>query len=183
MVDKLTPERRSWNMSRIRGKNTKPELIVRRLLHAKGYRYRLHGTARGGRLPGSPDLVFASRHKVIFVNGCFWHFHDCRVGQHAPKANAEFWETKRTRTRNRDAEQRRQLESAGWVVLTVWECELKDPSALERQLDAFLRGTAPETSLNPVVVDEPAGQLTGTARCGEVPLGGRNDRPLHEDVP
>ena len=113
MADKLTPERRSWNMSRIRGKNTKPELLVRRLLHAKGYRYRLHGTARGGRLPGNPDLVFAGRHKVIFVNGCFWHFHDCRVGQHAPKANAEFWETKRTRTRNRDAEQRLQLEALG----------------------------------------------------------------------
>ena len=85
MADKLTPERRSWNMSRIRGKNTKPELLVRRLLHAKGYRYRLHGTARGGQLPGNPDLVFAGRHKVIFVNGCFWHFHDCRVGQHAPQ--------------------------------------------------------------------------------------------------
>lgn len=84
MADRLTPEQRSWNMSRIRGKNTKPELLVRRLLHAKGYRYRLHGAARGGKLPGNPDLVFASRHKVIFVNGCFWHFHHCRVGQHAP---------------------------------------------------------------------------------------------------
>ena len=127
MADKLTPERRSWNMSRIRGKNTKPEMLVRRLLHAKGYRYRLHGTAGGGKLPGNPDLVFAGRHKVIFVNGCFWHFHDCRVGQHAPQANAEFWETKRTRTRNRDAAQRLQLELEGWEVLTVWECELKDP--------------------------------------------------------
>lgn len=143
MADKLTPERRSWNMSRIRGKNTKPELLVRRLLHAKGYRYRLHGTTRGGRLPGNPDLVFAGRHKVIFVNGCFWHFHDCRVGQHAPKANAEFWETKRTRTRNRDALQRHQLESLGWDVLTVWECGLKDLSALERQLDEFLLASGP----------------------------------------
>lgn len=141
MADKLTPERRSWNMSRIRGKNTKPELLVRKLLHAKGYRYRLHGTTRGGRLPGNPDLVFAGRHKVIFVNGCFWHFHDCRAGQHAPKANAEFWETKRTRTRNRDALQRDQLESLGWEVLTVWECGLKDLSALEKQLDEFLRAS------------------------------------------
>ena len=80
MADKLTPERRSWNMSRIRGKDTKPELLVRRLLHAKGYRYRLHGKAGAARLPGNPDLVFAGRRKVIFVNGCFWHFHDCRVG-------------------------------------------------------------------------------------------------------
>lgn len=125
-------------MSRIRGKNTKPELVVRRLLHAKGYRYRLHGTSGGKRLPGNPDLVFAGRHKVIFVNGCFWHFHDCRAGQHAPKANAEFWAAKRARTRERDAGKRRQLEGAGWEVLTVWECELKDGSALEAQLVHFL---------------------------------------------
>ena len=138
MADRLTPEQRSWNMSRIRGKNTKPELLVRRLLHAKGYRYRLHGAARGGKLPGNPDLVFASRHKVIFINGCFWHFHHCRVGQHAPQANAGFWAEKRTRTRERDAAQRRKLEDAGWEVLTIWECELKDSSALESQLVRFL---------------------------------------------
>ena len=151
MADKLTPERRSWNMSRIRGKNTKPELLVRKLLHSKGYRYRLHGTARGGKLPGRPDLVFAARNKVIFVNGCFWHFHDCRVGQHAPQANAEFWETKRTRTRNRDASQLLQLEREGWEVLTVWECELKDRSALELRLDAFLRDLPGDLS-----TDEPS---------------------------
>ena len=125
-------------MSRIRGKNTKPELLVRRLLHAKGYRYRLHGKAGKARLPGNPDLVFAGRRKVIFVNGCFWHFHDCRAGQHAPKANAAFWEAKRARTRDRDAQQRGQLEAAGWAVLTVWECELKDGSLLEAQLVEFL---------------------------------------------
>ncbi|MDR6507146.1 very short patch repair endonuclease [Arthrobacter oryzae] len=138
MVDRLTPEERSWNMSRIRGKNTKPELLVRSLLHAKGYRYRLHGHARGGKLPGNPDLVFSGRQKVIFVNGCFWHFHDCKAGQTSPTANAEFWEAKRTRTRNRDAEQRRLLEASGWQVLTIWECELKDISALELQLEQFL---------------------------------------------
>jgi len=138
MADRLTPEQRSWNMSRIRGKNTKPELLVRRLLHAKGYRYRLHGASRGIKLPGNPDLVFAGRRKVIFINGCFWHFHDCKVGQHSPKANAEFWETKRSRTRDRDASQRRQLENDGWQVLTVWECELRDLSAVENQLEVFL---------------------------------------------
>jgi len=137
-ADKLTPERRSWNMSRIRGKDTKPELLVRRLLHARGYRYRLHGASGGSKLPGNPDLVFAGRHKVIFVHGCFWHFHDCRVGQHAPKANADFWEAKRTRTRERDADQLRRLEGAGWKVLTVWECEMKDRSALEAHLLHFL---------------------------------------------
>ncbi|WP_258805013.1 very short patch repair endonuclease [Pseudarthrobacter sp. NS4] len=143
MADKLTPEQRSWNMSRIRGKNTKPELLVRRLLHAKGYRYRLHGRSGAARLPGNPDLVFAGRRKVIFVNGCFWHFHDCRVGQHAPKANAEFWAAKRSRTRERDAGQRHQLEDAGWEVLTIWECELKDGSALEAHLVQFLEGRQP----------------------------------------
>jgi len=138
--DLLTPEQRSRNMSRIRGKNTKPELLVRRLLHAKGYRYRLHGMAAGGKLPGSPDLVFAGRHKVIFVNGCFWHFHDCPAGMHAPAANAEFWEAKRRRTRERDAVQREQLAAAGWEVFTVWECGLNDRSALEAQLTGFLDG-------------------------------------------
>ncbi|UXM92798.1 very short patch repair endonuclease [Paenarthrobacter sp. JL.01a] len=136
--DLLTPEQRSRNMSRIRGKNTKPELLVRRLLHAKGYRYRLHGQSGGTKLPGRPDLVFAGRRKVIFVNGCFWHFHDCKVGQHAPAANADFWEAKRTRTRERDAQQRGQLAAAGWDVLTVWECELKDVSVLESRLSTFL---------------------------------------------
>ncbi|WP_457965846.1 very short patch repair endonuclease [Arthrobacter sp. D1-29] len=145
MADRLTPEQRSWNMSRIRGKNTKPELLVRRLLHAKGYRYRLHGRAGNDRLPGNPDLVFAGRRKVIFVNGCFWHFHDCRVGLHAPKANADFWETKRTRTKTRDADQRRRLRDSGWEVLTLWECELKDGSALETQLVAFLGARTPTT--------------------------------------
>ncbi|MGP0223376.1 MULTISPECIES: very short patch repair endonuclease [unclassified Paenarthrobacter] len=136
--DLLTPEQRSRNMSRIRGKNTKPELLVRKLLHAKGYRYRLHGQAGGSKLPGRPDLVFAGRRKVIFVNGCFWHFHDCRAGLHAPAANAEFWEAKRARTRERDALQRRQLDAEGWRVLTVWECELKDRAGLERRLTGFL---------------------------------------------
>ena len=142
MSDRLTPEQRSWNMSRIRGKNTKPELLVRRLLHAKGYRYRLHGKSGSVLLPGNPDLVFAGRRKVIFVNGCFWHFHDCRAGQHAPKANAAFWEAKRTRTRDRDDQQRRQLEASGWEVLTVWECELNNIAALEAQLVAFLGAQA-----------------------------------------
>ncbi|MEZ2389355.1 very short patch repair endonuclease [bacterium RCC_150] len=136
--DLLTPEQRSRNMSKIRGKNTKPELLVRRLLHAKGYRYRLHGRAASGKLPGNPDLVFAGRRKVIFVNGCFWHFHDCKAGQHAPTGNAEFWELKRTRTKERDAAQREQLLQSGWQVLTVWECELRDRSALESQLTQFL---------------------------------------------
>jgi DNA mismatch endonuclease, patch repair protein len=138
MADTVSREQRSWNMSRIRGKNTKPELIVRRLVHAAGYRYRLHGMAAGAKLPGRPDLVFAGRRKVIFVNGCFWHSHDCKAGQTAPKTNAEFWEAKRSRTRQRDAAQAAELAELGWEVLVVWECELKDLSLLERQLFGFL---------------------------------------------
>jgi len=141
MADKLTPEQRSANMSRIRGKNTKPELLVRQLLHARGYRYRLHGSVAGRKLPGKPDLVFAGRRKVIFVNGCFWHSHNCRAGQHAPKNNAQFWSAKRERTAARDAAQRQQLHEAGWQVLTVWECEFKrsaDLSALEERLVSCL---------------------------------------------
>jgi DNA mismatch endonuclease (patch repair protein) len=141
MADSLTPEQRSANMSRIRGKNTKPELIVRRLLHARGYRYRLHGSAGGAKLPGRPDLVFPGRHKVIFVNGCFWHAHSCKVGQHDPKSNTEFWQAKRSRTAARDAAQRQELRAAGWDVLTVWECEFKkssDLGSLEERLVGFL---------------------------------------------
>ena len=158
--DLLTPEQRSRNMSKIRGKNTKPELLVRKLLHAKGYRYRLHGQAGGSKLPGRPDLVFSSRRKVIFVNGCFWHFHDCKVGLHSPTANADFWETKRTRTRERDLVQREQLRAAGWDVLTVWECELRDSSVLEERLTAFLEGqvegSSPYRVPDPVVPAVPA---------------------------
>src|SRR6476620_12401795 len=134
MADKLTPERRSWNMSRIRGKNTKPEMLVRRLLHSKGYRYRLHGTASGGKLPGTPDLVFAGRRKVIFVNGCFWHFHDCRVGSRLPKSNTEFWAVKRLRNQERDAKQRLQLVELGWGYLDVWECEVWSDEDLVRHV-------------------------------------------------
>ncbi|NKX52952.1 very short patch repair endonuclease [Arthrobacter mobilis] len=143
MADVFTREQRSANMSRIRGKDTKPELMVRRLLHARGFRYRLHGRAAGGQLPGKPDLVFASRRKVIFVNGCFWHSHHCKVGRHGPSSNVEFWEAKRARTVERDAAAAAALQQAGWEVLTVWECELKKASglaALQDRLVAFLDG-------------------------------------------
>ncbi|MCC3270665.1 very short patch repair endonuclease [Arthrobacter gengyunqii] len=144
MADIVTVDQRSRNMSRIRSKNTKPELLVRRLLHAAGYRFRLHGAAGGKLLPGKPDLVFAARRKVIFVNGCFWHLHSCRAGQHAPQNNSEFWAEKRRRTALRDAAAVEALAAAGWESLTVWECELRDLSVLEEQLAAFLgpRGTS-----------------------------------------
>jgi DNA mismatch endonuclease (patch repair protein) len=115
-------------MSKIHSKDTKPELALRRLLHGVGYRYRLHDT----KLPGKPDLVFPSRRKVIFVNGCFWHGHDCPVGTRLPKSNTQFWADKRRRNCERDLRQQDELLSRGWQPLVVWECELKsDPSLLE----------------------------------------------------
>ena len=136
MDDVLEPEQRHRNMSNIRSSNTRPEMTVRRTLHAQGFRYRLHVR----KLAGTPDIVFPSRRKVIFVNGCFWHSHSCKFGRVCPKTNAEFWATKRNRTVERDDQNRSTLETAGWNVLTVWECELTDTNELEQRLIAFLSG-------------------------------------------
>lgn len=134
MADVLTPEQRAYNMSRIRGKNTSPEMFVRRLVHRLGYRYRLHSS----KLPGKPDLVFASRQKVIFVHGCYWHIHDCAYGRVKPKTNAEFWETKRRSNVERDARNLARLEAEGWQTLVVWECEVRDAARVERLVRRFL---------------------------------------------
>jgi DNA mismatch endonuclease, patch repair protein len=121
-------------MQAVKGKDTAPELLVRRLLHAQGYRYRLHNA----KLPGRPDLVFAGRKKVIFINGCFWHGHDCTRGSRIPKTNREYWTAKVARNRTRDIACRKALESAGWRVLVLWECELRSGQLL-RRLRRFLR--------------------------------------------
>ncbi|KIC13781.1 very short patch repair endonuclease [Leisingera sp. ANG-DT] len=133
MADKLTPERRSANMAKIRAKNTKPEMLVRRMVHGMGIRYRLHRKD----LPGKPDLVFGPRRKVIFVHGCFWHLHDCRDGR-IPATRRDYWEPKLLRNAERDAEHLAALQAAGWQVLTIWECESKDLAALEKRLTQFL---------------------------------------------
>lgn len=132
-MDRLTKEHRSWLMSRVRGKNTKPEMIVRRLLHGQGYRYRLHRKD----LPGKPDLVFGPRKKVVFVHGCYWHGHGCKIGG-LPKSNVEFWEEKIRRNQERDEFARLALEKDGWSVLTIWQCETKDSEGLEDRLFEFL---------------------------------------------
>ncbi len=124
MADTVSAAQRSANMARIRGKNTKPELLIRRLLHAAGYRFRLHGAARGTRLPGKPDLVFAGRRKVIFVNGCFWHAHRNCPKFRLPRTNTEFWRSKLERNRRRDRETVEQLLAEGWRVAVVWECSI-----------------------------------------------------------
>jgi len=134
-MDRLTRQKRSELMGLVRSKNTKPEMAVRRLVHALGYRYRLHGSS----LPGRPDLVFASRRKVIFVHGCFWHRHTGCAKATTPKANAAFWIAKFRANRKRDRLNERRLVSAGWDVVTVWECELKEQAKLQRRLDRELK--------------------------------------------
>lgn len=134
----MTSAQRSAHMAKIRSKNTKPELLLRRALHAAGYRYRLHDPA----LPGRPDLVFAGRRKVIFVNGCFWHGHDCPVGSRLPKSNTDFWADKRRRNQERDFVQRLQLTKMGWTYLDVWECEVRANANLAVDVTGFLEGGA-----------------------------------------
>ena len=133
MVDNRTPESRSALMSRIRGKNTSPELIVRRTLHRLGYRFRLHRSD----LPGTPDIVLPGRQKVIFVHGCFWHAHGCSIGK-PPKSRTEFWVPKLLRNRQRDQENEVALIDLGWQVAVILQCEIKDLTALEQRLISFV---------------------------------------------
>jgi len=133
-MDIISPERRSENMRRIRGKDTKPELIVRSALFGMGYRYRLHGD----KLPGKPDLVFAKRRKAIFVHGCFWHNHShisCKIARF-PKSNADYWADKLRRNIERDAVRRAELRRMGWKVLVVWECQTK---SIDKQIGRIRR--------------------------------------------
>jgi DNA mismatch endonuclease (patch repair protein) len=117
-------------MAAIRHANTKPEMIVRRTLHRRGYRYVL----RGRNLPGRPDLVFPARRKVIFVHGCYWHMHECRYGRVTPRTNADFWRAKREGNVARDRRTLQALRDLGWEVLIVWECETRDAARLEARL-------------------------------------------------
>jgi DNA mismatch endonuclease (patch repair protein) len=133
-MDVHTPEQRARNMAAIKGANTKPEIKVRSLLFQFGYRFRLHRKD----LPGKPDIVLPRYRTVIFVHGCFWHCHDCRWGNVTPKTRPEFWADKRRGTTERDARNQAALKAAGWEVLTVWECETRDPERLARKLQAAL---------------------------------------------
>ncbi len=129
-MDKITKEHRSWNMSRIKGRNTKPEIIVRSLLHQMGYRFRLNGKVSKkyhpkGVLPGKPDIVLAKFKTVIFVNGCFWHMHEGCKNATIPKTNTDFWDKKLSKNIENDNKNHDLLKSSGWEVIIVWECELK----------------------------------------------------------
>jgi DNA mismatch endonuclease (patch repair protein) len=133
-MDTLSPAARSQQMSRVKSKDSKPELLVRRLLHSLGYRYRLHRKD----LPGRPDLVFPARKKIIFVHGCFWHRHACSLGKRVPKSNQQFWLPKLEANRLRDINIRKKLENLGWEIFVVWECEIKDADLLRERLLNFL---------------------------------------------
>ena len=140
MIDRLSPKRRSWLMSRIGSKDTLPELTVRHLLHSMGFRYRLHRSD----LPGKPDIVFRSRKIVIFVHGCFWHQHpDPRCPLRSkPRSNTGYWDAKLERNVERDTENSARLGSLGWRTLTVWECEIRDSRRLSARLGTLLGPTS-----------------------------------------
>jgi len=134
MADSVSPEKRSWIMAQIKGKDTSPELAVRSMAHRMGFRFRLHSAG----LPGKPDLVFPRLGRVVFVHGCFWHGHRCREGRRVPKSNQEYWIGKIAANKARDARTRKRLRRSGWSILVVWECQLRTPSRVQPKLWAFL---------------------------------------------
>ena len=137
MTDVFSSKKRSDIMRAVKGVDTKPEMRVRRLLHALGYRYRLHLKI----LPGSPDLVFPKIRKVVFIHGCFWHRHSCVEGRSMPKSNSSYWNAKFKANKQRDALHRRHLRKHGWAVLTIWECQTLPQLQhnLQDRLVSFLR--------------------------------------------
>lgn len=150
----MTGQQRSAHMAKIRSKDTKPELALRRAIHALGYRYRLHDP----RLPGKPDLVFPGRRKVIFVNGCFWHGHDCPVGARLPKTHPEFWREKRQKNQERDVRQLAALEELGWESLVVWECRIKSVDGVPVEVITFLEQETVPNVTGAMALGAPASQ-------------------------
>lgn len=141
-MDTLSPEERSKRMSKVRSKNTGPELIVRRLLHALGYRYRLYCKT----VVGHPDIVFKGRRKAVFVHGCFWHRHEGCPNCRLPKSRLDFWQPKLTANQMRDSKIQEALRQLGWEVVVVWECETRDLGLLQTKLTQFL---GPPKRMNP----------------------------------
>src|SRR5277367_6741400 len=135
MVDVLSPQQRSFNMSRIRGKDTTPELVVRRLIHSLGYRFRLHVR----NLPGQSDIVLPKCRAVIFVHGCFWHMHRCKYGKVVPATNVSFWAEKRRSNVERDRRNRAALRTDGWKVFEIWECHTREKEKLRAKLAALIQ--------------------------------------------
>ena len=134
MADTISKERRSWNMSRIRGKDTRPELIVRSTLHRMGYRFRLHRKD----LPGKPDIILPKYRTVIFVHGCYWHRHkNCKLA-YTPKSRTEFWRTKFQGTMERDKRNQLELKKLGWKVVVIWECEIPNLDCAQKRIDMLM---------------------------------------------
>lgn len=134
-MDKLTKERRSWNMSRILAKDTKPEMMIRSILHGMGYRFRLHIKE----LPGNPDIVINKYRTAIFVNGCFWHRHEGCKYAYTPKSKEQFWSDKFRVNVERDRTALEDLSAIGWKVLVIWECEISDMDTLRYRLESFFK--------------------------------------------
>lgn len=152
MADTFTPEVRSRTMRAVKNRNTRPEVIVRRLLHAMGYRFRLHRKD----LPGSPDIVLPRYRKVIFVHGCFWHGHPGCNRSTRPTSNTDFWDAKIDRNIARDEKAMQELISLGWQVFTIWECDLRDIESIKRNLTLFLDSTGSNANyLSNSVVEAP----------------------------
>lgn len=150
MADTVSPEVRSRIMASIRGRNTKPELTVRKGLHALGFRYSLHSS----RFPGRPDIVLAKHNAVVFIHGCYWHGHRCGAAK-LPSSNESYWHPKIERTRMRDAKNASAVESAGWRSLTIWECALRGKSALgpERVIEMAAQWIMAGTSSSEIAGD------------------------------
>lgn len=139
MADVLTPAQRSYNMSRIKSKDTKPEELVRKYLFSRGLRYRKNDK----RLPGHPDIVFLKYHTIVFVHGCFWHLlENCKYAR-LPKSNVDFWKGKLTRNRERDLREQEELRNMGWKVIVVWECQLKGDKRAETLSSLYNNITMP----------------------------------------
>lgn len=139
MPDVFTAEKRSAIMSRIKGENTKPEILVRKVIHSLGYRFRLHSK----KLLGKPDIVFPRHRKIIFVNGCFWHGHTGCSRSALPSTNKEFWRDKIVRNKARDISVRRKLNREGWKLLVVWQCQTRNLESLSKRLATFLKSENP----------------------------------------
>ena len=133
-MDNLTRKERSATMARVRSRNTKPELTVRRLIRGLGYRYRLHQAG----LPGKPDVVFSKARKAIFVHGCFWHGHSCPAGTNRPRSNLSYWRPKLSRNRQRDSANLSALRKLGWKTLVIWECQIGNSEGLRSRIGRFL---------------------------------------------
>jgi len=133
-MDTLTPQERSERMGRVRSRDTKPEIKLRKLVWRLGHRYRRSNAS----IVGRPDIAFIGRKRAIFLHGCFWHRHDCAFGRREPKSRLDFWRPKFQRNEARDAEVQEQLTAAGWLSLVVWECELRHPNIVEDRIREFL---------------------------------------------